>query len=96
MAPADFGTPEERARRRARYLAGLVWHTGAFLIINTFLWLLDLLGPGGINWAFWVTAAWAFALAFHALAYVVDGRQLEERRAQEYLAEHRRREAHQD
>lgn len=96
MAPTDSRTLESRARGRARYLAGLVWHTGSFLIINTFLWLLDLLGPGGINWAFWVTAVWAFGLAFHALAYVVDGRQLEERKTQEHLEEHRRREAHQD
>jgi hypothetical protein len=31
-------------------------------------------------------------LAFHALAYFVDGRRIEERKAQEYLRDERQRE----
>ncbi|MDH3498714.1 MAG: 2TM domain-containing protein [Acidimicrobiia bacterium] len=92
MTTTETQTAEERARRRAKYLSGLVWHAGAFLIINAFFWLLDIAGPGGVNWSFWITAAWGFALAFHALAYVVDGRQLEERKSQQYLDEERKRE----
>lgn len=80
-------TPEARARRRAAYLTGLLWHTGAFLIINAFFWLLDLgLGEGGLDWAFWITGVWGFALAFHALAYLIDGRGVEERKYDQYLA----------
>jgi hypothetical protein len=82
---------EELAQRRARYLSGLVWHAGAFVIINAFFWGLDLLvGEPGIQWAIWITVFWGFALAFHALAYLVDGRQLERRRAQRYLDEEQR------
>jgi len=92
VTTTETQTAEERARRRAKYLSGLVWHAGAFLIINAFFWLLDIAGPGGVNWSFWITAAWGFALAFHALAYVVDGRQLEERKSQQYLDEERKRE----
>lgn len=84
---------EERARQRAKYLTGLLWHAGAFLIINLFFWLMDAAGAGGIKWAYWITLAWGFALAFHALAYFVDGRRLEERKAQQYLREERRNEA---
>jgi hypothetical protein len=77
---------EARARRRARYLTGLLWHVGAFVIINAFFWLLDLAtGPPGIQWADWITLPWGFALAFHALAWFIDGRDLEARRAQQYL-----------
>jgi hypothetical protein len=73
---------------RAKYLTGLVWHAGAFVIINAFFWLLDLgLGQDGLQWAYWITAVWAFALAFHALAYYVDGRQLESRKTAEYVEE---------
>jgi 2TM domain len=80
------GTREAWARRRARYLAGLLWHTGAFLIINAFFWILDLtLGDGGADWAFWITGVWGFALGFHALAYYVDGRGVEEQKFQQYL-----------
>jgi hypothetical protein len=87
-------TPEARARRRAKYLSGLLWHTGAFLIINAFFWMLDLmLGGGGVDWAFWITGVWGFALAFHALAYFIDGRGVEERKYEQYLAATRRRTA---
>ena len=96
MAQVEVETPEERARKRAKYLSGLVWHAGAFLIINVFFWILDIAGAGGVQWAFWVTAAWAFALAFHALAYLVDGRQLEERKSRQYLEAERRRDAQLD
>lgn len=81
---------ETRARHRARALTDLVWHVGAFVIVNAFLWLLDLMGPGGINWAFWVTIPWAFGLAFHVLTYLVQGRDLEERKTRQYLDEERR------
>jgi hypothetical protein len=110
---ADTSTrvSEEQARRRARYLAGLLWHTGAFVIVNgrrslparapliasrprAAFWVLDLgLGQNGLQWAFWITGVWGFALAFHALAYFIDGRGVEERKYGQYLEESRRREA---
>ena len=67
-------TAKEQARR-AKYLTDLMWHVGAFLIINAFFWALDLLvGEEGVQWAWWITLFWGVALAFHALAYVVVGR----------------------
>ncbi len=63
-------TAEEQARKRAKYLSGLLWHVGTFVIINVFFWLLDLVtGVAGVQWAFWVTLVWGLALAFHARAY---------------------------
>ncbi len=59
------------------------------MIINIFFWLLDAMGPAGVNWAFWITATWGFALAFHALAYLIDGRQLEQRKTRQYLHQYR-------
>ena len=83
---SDAQSTEERARRRAKYLSGLVWHAGTFIIINAFFWILDLgVGESGVDWAFWITAAWGLGLAFHVLAYIVDGRQLEERKTRRYL-----------
>jgi 2TM domain len=85
-------SPEALARRRARYLTGLLWHAGAFLIINAFFWLLDFgLNYGQPHWAYWITFVWAVALAFHALAYLIDGRQLENRKTEQYLAQKRDR-----
>ena len=78
--------PEERARKRAKYFTSVMWHVGAFVILNTFFWMLDLtVGQGGLQWAYWITGPWAIALAFHVLAYFVDGSQLEQRKAREYL-----------
>jgi hypothetical protein len=80
----------ENAERRATYLTGLLWHIGVFLIINGFFWAIDLaLGDEGVQWAMWITAIWSFALAFHVLAYLIDGRQVRERKTRQYLDEHR-------
>jgi hypothetical protein len=81
-----------RAAKRAKYLTGLLWHAGTFVIINAFFWILDIfVGESGVQWSFWITLAWGLALAFHALAYYVDGRQLEHRKAQDYLEEELKR-----
>lgn len=80
----------ENAERRAKYLTGLLWHIGTFLIINGFFWALDLAtGADGVQWAMWITAVWSFALAFHVLAYLIDGRQVRERKTQQYLGDQR-------
>lgn len=84
MGVKEKGTVEFQAAERAKYLTGLMWHAGTFVIINVFFWLLDAWGEGGINWSFIITAAWGFALAFHALAYWIDGRQVEERKTEEF------------
>jgi hypothetical protein len=91
MADKQGLTDQQLAERRAKYLTGLLWHVGAFAIINAFFWLLDLfVGQDGVQWAFWITLFWGFALLFHALAWFIDGRQLERRRTQRYLEDERR------
>lgn len=84
-------TPEDRARQRAAYLTGVMWHVGAFVIINAFFWVLDLaLGEPGLQWAFWITLFWGLGLAFHLLAFLIQGRDVEGRKTREYLEEERR------
>ena len=84
----EMPSDAELAERRANYLAGLLWHIGAFVIINAGFWLLDLtVGDDGLDWAPWITAIWGFALAFHVLAYLIDGRQLVARKTRQYLRE---------
>ncbi len=88
MATLTELSDAELAERRAKYFTSLMWHIGAFAIINGFLWLLDLyVGQEGAQWAFWITAVWGFGLLFHVLAWLIDGRQVERRRAQRYLAD---------
>lgn len=88
LSTEEMSTQESSARQRAKAYADLLWHIGAFVIINAFFWILDAVTGGGITWAFWITFFWGFALAFHALAWMIQGRQLEQRRAAAYLRRH--------
>ena len=82
----DHLSDETLAHKRAAYDVGLLWHVGAFVIINAFFWLLDIMvGAPGVQWAFWITLFWGFALLFHVLAWLIDGRQVEQRRTDRYL-----------
>jgi hypothetical protein len=87
-------TATQQARRRAQYLTGLMWHLGAFVVLNAFFWLLDLMtGVSGLQWAYWITLFWGLALAFHIVAYLIDGRAVRERKTRQYLAQEQRRTA---
>lgn len=91
MTAHEEPTDVQLAHRRAAYLTGLLWHVGAFVILNGFFWLLDLfVGQDGAQWAYWITAVWGLALLFHVLAWLIDGRQLERRLTDRYLASDRR------
>lgn len=63
---------EERARRRANDYTGMLWHLATFVIINGFLWAIDIVGGGGVEWAYWVTISWGIGLAFHVAWYFID------------------------
>lgn len=89
----ELTTPEGRALRRAKEYSSMLWHIGAFVIINAMLWFLDVIvGGDGLQWAYWVTVFWGIGLAFHVVAYFVDGSGLEEKKYQEFLAQERERE----
>ena len=68
-----------------------MWHLATFVIINGFLWAIDLYQGGGVNWAFWVTISWGIGLAFHVASYMLDDNGLQNRRYQRYLEEERAR-----
>ena len=87
-------TPEERAHKRAKELTDLMWHAGTFLIVNVFLWALDIVGGGGVNWAYWVTIGWGIGLAFHALDYFIEGRGMAATKEEQFLADQPSREPH--
>lgn len=44
----------------------LTGHAIAFVLVNALLWAQDLALGDGLNYAYWVTIAWAVALAAHA------------------------------
>lgn len=89
MTGPNERTAEERAQRRFDEFAGLMWHVAAFIIVNAFLWGLDIIQGGGVQWAFWTTIPWGVGLAFHVAAYMLEGSNFKERKYQSFLAAER-------
>ena len=85
---------EERAKRRFDAFAGLMWHIAAYVVVNAFLWGVDLVQGGGLEWAFWTTIPWGLGLAFHVAAYLLEDSRFKERKYQSFLAEERERDQH--
>ncbi len=91
MTNASTSTPQERADKRVKSFTDLMWHIATFVIVNGFLWAIDLM-QGGADWAYWVTLSWGIGLAFHVAAYLLDNNGGQSRRYHKYLAEEENRE----
>jgi len=70
MAEHKLTTPEERAARRLKNINGFLWHGATYLIVNTFLWFVDVLN-GSLDFAYWVSISWGIGLAFHLAAILI-------------------------
>lgn len=53
-------------------LRDLQVHTGAFVLVNAFLWVQDFVISGSIDYAYLITIAWGAGLVGHAVAYYVS------------------------
>lgn len=89
MGAQENGTPEERAQKRVKEYTDVMWHAATYVIVNAFLWGIDIIGGDGVNWAYWVTISWGIGLAFHIASYFLDENGLQNRRYQKFLAEER-------
>jgi hypothetical protein len=67
-----------RAHGKVGEFAGLMWHTGIFVVVNAFLWIQDIAAGGGLEYAYWITIPWAFGVLIHAGAYLYATRRVEE------------------
>ena len=47
--------------------ADLYAHATAFVLVNGFLWVQDLVIGGGLDYAHWITIPWGVGLAVHAI-----------------------------
>ncbi len=91
MAEVPATSPEERARRRLEDYNGMVWHLVSFVVVNGFLWFLDLIPGDGLDWAYWVTAMWGIGLLFHIAALIIGDDTAGNPRYDRYLEEERQR-----
>lgn len=79
-------TPEQRARRRAEEVLGLMWHVATYLVIVPFLFFLDWRVDHTIDWAYWAALPWGIGLVFHTVSYFI-GPRFRDRAYERFLAE---------
>jgi hypothetical protein len=84
-------TAGERAGRRVKGFTDFMWHLATFVIINGFLWFVDLL-QGGVDWAYWITITWGIGLAFHLAYFLIGDTGTRNRRYTKYLEQEKARE----
>ena len=58
-----------RGVRRKPATVGLIYHTHAYLMVNSALVLIWALAGGGYPWFLWAVVGWGIGLALHALSY---------------------------
>jgi hypothetical protein len=56
----------QRAQKRVEALKGFYIHLGVYLIVNVFLFLLNIITAPEELWFYWVLLGWGIGLAAHA------------------------------
>jgi len=93
VTKANEGSPEARAAKRVKGFTDLMWHLATFVIVNGFLWTIDIIKGDGLQWAFWPTIVWGIGLVFHIAAYLLSDSGSQSRRYQRILEEEKARDA---
>lgn len=88
-SPPETGkTAYERAHARVEELRGFYVHVMIYLVVNTGLFLIDLVSGSGW-WFFWPMLGWGIGLGAHAVAVYAGGSRLgpewEERKIRQLL-----------
>ncbi|MBL8008555.1 MAG: 2TM domain-containing protein [Ignavibacteria bacterium] len=79
----------EDARKRVKALKGFYSNLVTYIIVNTFLAIINIITSPGHYWFIWVVIGWGIGLAFQAFSVfgknVLFGREWEERKIKEYM-----------
>jgi hypothetical protein len=77
------------AKKRVVELKGFYTHLTVYLLVNLFLFALNMLTSPDRLWFFWPLLGWGIAVALHALRALGSGRQLgaewQERKINEWM-----------
>ena len=91
MTTATRSTPEARAAKRVKDRTDVMWHVATYLIVNVFLWILDITTDGGVGWAVAINLIWGSGLIFHVASYYIDDSR-QGKRYEKFLDDERRKE----
>jgi len=59
----------QKAKRRVKEIRGFYIHLVVYVLVNAFLFLLDITTSPGVFWFYWPLLGWGIGLVLHA-AYV--------------------------
>jgi hypothetical protein len=81
----------QNAKKRVEALRGFYVHLTVYVVVNLFLFALNVLTSPGRLWFFWPLLGWGLAVALHALRVFGSGRgfgaEWEEKKIKELMQE---------
>ena len=82
-------TRYQNAKKRVEELRGFYVHLTVYVVVNLFLFALNMLTSPGSLWFYWPLLGWGIAVALHALRAFGSGRRLgaewEDRKIEELM-----------
>jgi hypothetical protein len=87
----DNDAAYQRARQRVAALRGFYIHLTVYLLVNAFLFLINIVTSPGTLWFYWVLFGWGIGLLLHAIGVFGFGnngwlgKDWEERKVREYM-----------
>ena len=79
----------QKARRRVEEIRGFYIHLVVYVLVNAFLFLIDITTSPGVFWFYWPLMGWGIAVALHALRVFgsggLSGTDWEERKIREIM-----------
>jgi hypothetical protein len=82
----------QRAKKRVEALRGFYVHLTVYVIVNLFLFLLNIFASPGSLWFYWPLLGWGIAIVLHAVSVFGSGRlsgtDWEEKKIREIMEEY--------
>ncbi len=79
----------QRAKKRVEALKGFYIHLGVYVLVNLFLFLLNIITAPDHLWFFWPLLGWGIAIVAHGFSVFGSGRlfgaEWEERKIKEIM-----------
>ena len=80
-------TKYQRAKKQVQELRDFYTHLIAYVVINAFLFVLDIIGTPGKLWFYWPALGWGIAVALHAVSVFSSRRPLDKDWEEKKIAE---------
>ena len=89
-------TEEERyaqAKKRVQEVKGFYGNLTAYIVVNVFLMIINLLTSPEHLWFYWPMLGWGIGILAHAVSVFGIGKEWEERKIKELMEEEKRNQA---